>query len=482
MTRGTDAFGAPGLISSDIAPTYEQQRTLNAARERVLWFGLTLGAVNISTGRYLGESIWSVAARCVAVVLVTVAVALLFTGTATRFGVGSGPLSRSAFGPRAAMFVHLLRWGLGLAWTALHLQPFAEWFGLLVQATGIWAAPQLGFEWAATSELTGYCTLAVLGLALGWVARGRVRRSRVTARLLIALGGATFVVLFGVLVWSRTWMLAASRPFSPHVLIDQIGSALIDALMLVWAVPEWVRYRERYADNRPPWRWLVGASVALPVLAVGLAAAAQSTRGHSDASLIGDAAGAFGLMFGWLGAAVALALTFAVLPLFGVLTASLALCSAIPRWRYPYVAYATAFLAAGIAAFATVPTWIFALCLPPLSAIAVDEWLIRRRLVVLDLLYTYGPTRITAFLSTLAGCVLILIDHEHLMASTTSGMLMAMVGTALPLLGKLGGLRLPKRKPKERGQGPEDWADREVLDHQTWSPDDTTHVGKPGER
>ena len=141
MTKGTDAFGDPGLISSDIAPTYEQQRTLNAARERVLWLALALGAVNVSTGRYLGESIWGVAARGFAVVLVTVAVALLFTGSATRFGVGSGPLSRSAFGSRAAMFVHLLRWGVGLAWTAAHLQPFAEWLGLLVQATGVWGAP-----------------------------------------------------------------------------------------------------------------------------------------------------------------------------------------------------------------------------------------------------------------------------------------------------------------------------------------------------
>ncbi|MEZ0310187.1 MAG: hypothetical protein ACAI38_00340 [Myxococcota bacterium] len=481
MTKGTDAFGAPGLISSDIAPTYEQQRTLNAARERVLWLGLALGAVNVSTGRYLGESIWSVAARGIAVVLVTVAVGLLFTGSATRFGVGSGPLSRSAFGARAAMLVHLLRWGVGLAWTATHLQPFAEWLGLLVQATAVWGAPQVGLEWTATPELTGYGTLAVLGVALGWVARGRVRRSRLTARVLIALGGAAFVVLFAALVISRSWMLAASRPFSPHVLLDQVGAALIDALMLVWAVPEWVRYRERYADNRPPWRWLIGASIAVPVLLVGLAAVSQSARGHSDASLIGDAAGAFGLAFGWLGATVALALTFAVLPLFGVLTAALALCSAIPRWRYPYVAYATAFLAAGLAGFATIPSWVFALCLPPLAAIAIDEWLIRRRLVVLDLLYTYGSTRLSASLATLTGCGLIVFDHEHLVASAAGGMLVAMIGTALPLLGKLGGLRLPKRKAKARGKGPDDWADRPVIDP-TWSADDTTHVGKPDER
>ena len=481
MTKGTDAFGAPGLISSDIAPTYEQQRTLNAARERVLWLGLALGAVNLSTGRYVGESIWGVAARGLAVVLLTVAAGLLFTGSATRFGVGSGPLSRSAFGARAATVVHLLRWGVALAWTAVHLQPFAEWCGLLVQATAVWAAPQMGLEWTSTPELTGYGTLAVLGLALGWIARGRVRRSRLTARVLIAMGGAAFVVLAGSLAWSRSWMLAPSRPFSPSAFVDQVGVALVDALMLVWAVPEWVRYRERYADSRPPWRWLIGVAVAVPMLMVGLAAVSQSTRGHTDAALIGDAAGAFGLVFGWLGAAVAMALTFAVLPLFGVLTAALALCSAVPRWRYPYVAYATAFLAAGLAAFVTVPTWIFALCLPPLTAIAVDEWLIRRRLVVLDLLYTYGPTRIAASLSTAAGCGLIAFEHEDLLSSAAGGMLVAMVGTTLPLAGRLGDLRPFKRRPKERGKGPDDWADRAVLDHQTWNPEDTTRVGKPEE-
>jgi hypothetical protein len=111
----------------------------------------------------------------------------------------------------------------------------------------------------------------------------------------------------------------------------------------------------------------------------------------------------------------------------------------------------------------------------------VDEWLIRRRLVVLDLLYTYASTRIAASLSTLIGCGLIVVDHEHLVASTAAGMLVALLGTALPLLGKLAGLRLPKRKPKARGKGPDDWADRPVMDP-SWSPDDTTHVGKPDER
>jgi hypothetical protein len=481
LTKGTDAFGAPGLISSDIAPTYEQQRTLNAARERVLWLGLALGALSASTGRYLGESIWSVAARGLVVVLVTVAAALLFTGSATRFGVGSGPLSRAAFGARAALAVHLLRWGVGLVWTATHLQAFSEWLGLLAQATALWAAPQLGLEWTATPQVTGWGTLAVLGVALGGIARGRVRRSRLTARLLLVLGACAFVVLLAALVLSRAWMLAASRPFSPHVLLDQVGVALIDASMLVWAVPEWVRYRERYADNRPPWKWIVAVSIAVPALMVGLAAAAQSSRGHSDAALIGDAAGAFGLAFGWLGAVVALALTFAGLPLFGVLTASLALCSAIPRWSYSSVAYATAMLAALFAAFASVPPWIFALCLPPLTAIAVDEHLIRRRDVVLDVLYTYGPTRYAASIPTVLGCALVVVHHEHLVASSAVGMSLAMLGTALPLLGRLAALRLPKRKRRARGKGPDDWADRPVMD-QAWSPDDTTHVGKPDER
>jgi hypothetical protein len=98
LTKGTDAFGAPGLISSDIAPTYEQQRTLNAAREKVLWLGLALGAVNASTGRYLGESVWSVAARGVAVVVVTVAAGLLFTGSATRSRGSSGAGTRARSG------------------------------------------------------------------------------------------------------------------------------------------------------------------------------------------------------------------------------------------------------------------------------------------------------------------------------------------------------------------------------------------------
>jgi len=481
LTKGTDAFGDPGLVSSDIAPTYEQQRTLNGARERVLWLGVALGAASVSTGRYLGESVWSVASRALAVVLVTVAAGLLFTGSATRFGVGSGPLSRAAFGARAAIPVHILRWGVGLAWTAAHLQPFAEWLGLLVQATALWGAPQLGFEWTATPRLTGFVVLGVLGVALGWVARGRVRRSRLTARILIALGGAAFVVLFGVLVLSGSWLLAASRPFSPHALVDQIGLALLDAMVLVWAVPEWVRYRERHTSTRPPWTWLLAATVAVPLLVVGLAAASQSARGHSDASLIGDAAGAFGLVFGWLGATVALALCFAVLPLFGVLSASLALCSAVPRWRYPYVAYVTAALAALLAAMASVPTWIFALGLPPLVAIAVDEWFIRRRVVVLDVLYTYGPTRVAASASVVVGCSLIALDHDDLVASAAGGMLVALLGTAMPLLGKLTGLRLPKRKRKTRGKGPDDWADRPIVDP-TWSPEDTTRVGKPDER
>lgn len=476
----SEAFGDPGLVSSDIAPTYEQQRTLNARRERVLWLALAMGAVNISAGRYLGESIFSVALRGVVVVLVTLGAALLLTATPTRFGVGSGPLSRAAYGSRAAMPLHLVRYAIGIAWTATHLQPFAEWLGLLVQATAGWGAPHLGFEWTSTPEVTRYVTLAVLGLALGWVARGRVRRSRVTARLLMTVGGAAFVVLFGALLISRSWMLSASRPFSFHVLIDQVGASLLDALMLLWAVPEFVRYRERYTANRPPWLWIAVVAIAVPLLLVGLSAVSQSARGHSDASVIGDAAGAFGLAFGWLGAAVAAALTFAVLPLFGVLTASLALCSAIPRFRYPYVAYVTAVLAAAFAAFATVPEWTFALLLPPLTAIAVDEWVVRRRGVVLDVLYTYGPTRVCAVLGTLAGCALIVVDREHLVAATAGGMLLAIVGTALPLLGRLRVAAKWKRAKKaqpSRGEGPENWADQPMID-QPWSTEDTTHVGE----
>lgn len=476
----SEAFGDPGLVSSDIAPTYEQQRTLDAGRERVLWMALALGAVDISVGRYLGESIVSVALRGVVVVLVTVAVALLFTATPTRFGVGSGPLSRAAYGSRAAMPLHLVRYAIGVAWTGMHLRPFAEWVSLLVQATAGWGAPQLGFEWTSTPELTRYVTLAVLGLALGWVARGRVRRSRVTARLLMFVGGAAFVVLFGALLMSRNWILAASRPFSFHVLIDQVGASLLDALMLIWTVPEFVRYRERYTANRPPWRWILGVSIAVPLLLVGLSAVSQSVRGYSDASLIGDAAGSFGLAFGWLGAAVALALTFAVLPLFGVLTASLALCSAIPRFRYPYVAYVTASFAAAFASFATAPEWLFALLLPPLAAIAVDEWLLRQRGVVLDVLYTYGPTRFFALAGTLAGCALIVVDREHLVAASAGGMLLAMLGTAAPLLGRLRvaskGKRA-KKTPPARGQGPENWADQPMID-QPWGADDTTRAGK----
>ena len=175
MTPGKDAFGDPGLISSDIAPTYEKQRTLNAAREWFLWMALALGAISASTGRYLGEAVWGVAARSAAVVGVTLSAALLLHqhGVALRRRLGSTiRVRRSAPARRFPCTCCATPWvSAGLPRTCNHSP--SGW-PLLVQATGTWAAPQAGLEWTATAELTHWGTLAVLALLLGWVARGRI--------------------------------------------------------------------------------------------------------------------------------------------------------------------------------------------------------------------------------------------------------------------------------------------------------------------
>ena len=215
------------------------------------------------------------------------------------------------------------------------------------------------------------------------------------------------------------------------------------------------------------------AAVVFATLVVGLSAVSQATRGHSDGNIIGDAAGAFGLALGWLGAVTALAMTFAVLPLFGVLTASLALCSVVPRWRYPYVAYATSVLVALVAGLVTPPTWLVALALPPLAAVIADEWLIRRQTLVLDELYTASATRLPAFIGTFFGCAFIAYDHEHLAGSTALGMLIATIGTSLPLLaGCPNAHRRRQRRLKVRAKA----MGRSPRGRQPWSPEDTTRV------
>jgi hypothetical protein len=113
----------------------------------------------------------------------------------------------------------------------------------------------------------------------------------------------------------------------------------------------------------------------------------------------------------------------------------------------------------------------------------VDELLVRHRLLILDEVYTHGSTRVTALLATIGGCALVALDRDHPAAGAASGALVAIIGTGLPTLRRLGrvfgrlfGRLLPRRRRKPRGFGPDDWAEKPPLQDKDWRPEETTNV------
>jgi cytosine/uracil/thiamine/allantoin permease len=468
---GRDDFGEPELVSSDIAPTRENQRTLTGGRERILWIALGAGCVAPLLGDYAGESVILGVVGAVLMAIVVTMAGLLASSTAVRYGVGAGALTRAAYGTQPAVAIHLLRYAIGVVWTAAHLAPIAGWLSKLTDASLRAFGPSFDLEWTGSEALLSYAVLALLGAIIGWTARGRIRRSRKMGWFALAVAIAGVAALAYTLIKHGIPVMPGARPFD----VQHIAPAVADGLVLAWAVPEWVRYRQRKGGLARPLLRAPIAAGALAFVLLLMSAIALALRSRSDGSLIGDAAGVFGLGFGWAGAGVELAVLFGVLPLFGVLTASLALCTAFPKYRYPYVAYVTAAIATALAMLYSPPLWITALLAPPLAAIIVDEQLVRRGTVrVLEELYSKTPGRVVPFVATLAGCAIIAIGHNRLSLALPCAMLLAMLGAAL------GNVRLPSRKrPKTRAKGPTNWGEPLPLGEHDWAPGDETRIEDP---
>ncbi|MBC7793998.1 MAG: hypothetical protein H7Z43_09830, partial [Clostridia bacterium] len=163
-------------------------------------------------------------------------------------------------------------------------------------------------------------------------------------------------------------------------------------------------------------------------------------------------------------------LTFAVVPLFGVLNAASALCTAFPKLSFPWVTRATGLLVGIFALTDLVPnSWVIGLAAPPLVILLVDEWLVRRRAAILDSLYEPGPLRISSLIACLAAWTVIALYRETALACV-----IAAIGAVLPLATRVGKSRriapAPALKPAEN-----EWSDAKKLDDADWSPDADTN-------
>lgn len=469
------SFGHPRLTSSDIAPTTLEQfstlRTLTPEQESGLWaaFGAAIALPYVWSSL---ESVSVVAVLIVATVVVALASAMALAPSAVRFGIGTGVLARAVLGPDAAVVFHIVRYTVVTAWAAELIKGLAHWTALYVQAVAPTVAPLLELEWTASSELVEGLACVVIGALCGVIARGRVRRSRRSIKVFaffasLCVGG---LVVFGVWRVPLTLDAVLGPAVVPRELAKRVSSALLVVPVLAFAAPEWIRYRGEHLRRgflaRLP-RPLVNA-LAVAVLATLVTVSSRVIRHRMDFALVGDASGAFGLVLGGVALLLAVLLTFAVVPLFGVLNASNALCSALPRLRYPWVARATGLLA-GVLAIAQLDVpWLLTFMAPPLVMLLVDEWIVRRHTVVLDALYEPGRPSFTGMLGLVGAWLIIGLFRETEVACA-----FAALAAALPILTRPRAPQEPKVHV-EPTPAEEDWTESPKLDESDWSPDDVT--------
>lgn len=470
------SFGNARLTSSDIAPAtlenYARQRTLTPEQESGLWaaFGV---AIALPFAWVSHENVSAVAIWTIATSVLALAAGQLLVPTAVRYGVGTGILARAAFGTDTSSVIHIVRYGVVTLWAADIVKSLSHWLALYVQALAPTAAASLDLEWTASARLVEVVTCIALGLIAGVIARGRVRRSRKTIRFFMFLAFVAVLALIVLGVWRVPLTMDAvlGKPLALADAFDQWLPRLLVIPVLAFTVPEWVRYRgehlQRGIFSRLP-RVLVNALV-VALLASLVTIASRVVRHRVDYALVGDSSGAFGLVLGGVALALVLLLTLSVVPLFGVLNASSALCTTVPQLRYPWVARATGVLVGAVAAIGVTPTWTLVFLAPPLCILLVDAWVVRRNTVVLDALYEPGNVRPAGIIACLVGWLMIAVLNQTGLACVVASII-----AAVPLL-----LRKPEKPaaPREEPAPPaEDWTEQPKLTEAEWSPDADTKV------
>ena len=470
------SFGAPRLTSSDIAPTtltqFERQRTLNPEQESGIWaaFG---AAVALPYVWQASESASVVAVVTSVLVVSALALALALTPSAVRYGVGTGVLGRAAFGPDAAIVFHLVRYGVVVLWSASLVGALAEWTALYVRAVVPSMAEVFELEFTASHELIRTIACICIGVLAGIVARGRVRRSRKVIRFVAFIASICVGCLLVLGVWrvKLGFDQVVGPPLQPKELVSVILAKLAPLPIIAMAAPEWVRYRGEHVKRgffaRLPRPLVNGLVVAF--LATLVAVASRVVRHKVDGGLVGDATGAFGLGLGGVALALTFCLTFAVVPLFGILNASSALCTAIPKLRYPWVARITGLVVGVVAIAALADTKWLALAAPPVVILIVDEWIVRRNAVVLDALYEPGRAHIASLVACIAAWTVIVLFDEVGIACA-----IAAIGAALPLATRLGRSRRTTAAPANEPTPEADWTEQPKLSEAEWSPDEPT--------
>ena len=467
------SFGHARLVSSDIAPTTESQRTLTPGQESGLWaaFGAAVALPYVWSATD-GAGVVSV---CVlAAVVCAVALGTWLTPTAAHYGIGTGIIARAAFGSDAAIVFHVVRYGVCVAWAAQLVQALAHWTALYIQAIAPTIAPLLELEWTASSRFVEGAACCGIGVLAGIVARGRVRRCRRTIRVVAFFASICVgcLIVFGIWRVPLSLEIVVGPSLPASELAKRALTLMLPIPVLAFAVPEWARYRGEHVRrgvlNRIP-RVAINALV-IALLVTEVTVASQVIRRRADFALVGDATGAFGIALGGTALLLAFFLTFAVVPLFGILNGSSAVCSAFPSLRYPWVARITGLIVGIVALVNQTPVWLIALAAPPLIILLIDEWLIRRRTAVLDSLYEPGALRISTLIACVAAWTIIVLYHETLIACG-----IAALGAVLPLATRIGFKRRAPQPPVPKHVEKE-WSDSKKLEDADWSPDDVTRV------
>jgi cytosine/uracil/thiamine/allantoin permease len=191
----TEVLEDSRLIPAALVPASGAMRELDAARLACLWIAFG-AASSLRLGILQGQPL---AATLLAVLCGAAAAGLVGLGSswgARQAGAGAVPLTRAAFGARAAILPLLLRWAVGVYWGAVIAADISHWAAALVEASARALLATVALPPRAVTEAV--TTLVLVALAMLPAKRSLARLAKISWSLaILALVAFGALLVFG---------------------------------------------------------------------------------------------------------------------------------------------------------------------------------------------------------------------------------------------------------------------------------------------
>jgi len=418
MALRHEYFGDPELVSDDLAPLSGGKRNLVGKQLAILFAATVVAPVSYGFAVVHGKLglLGALLAFGGAVVVVTVA-AWLLTPSAVRYGIGFVLLCRAALGPRGALLLQALRWGLGVLLVSLWALDSASWLRKLLVVFAETNQVDLVLPWLTyrvdgleVAPATWLAAAMLLLLAYG-VARQplpSIASWALGSGLLALLLGCGLVVFAGIQSKGFGAWIEREPPLAPlPLLVAGSGAALLLWPALVSAA-DWVRFCPGEGAGRlvrPLWSAVAMLPAALLQLFFGalIASASLVVRGSMDGHPIPDAVAYGGMAAGGGAVLLSVALFALAAPLVGFYSPGQALAGMAPQ----RLSFSWALAVTLVVSLLAVPLlgqldpsqlgierWLLLLAAPS-AVLLADALVVRRGRMVLEELYRrssdYGP-------------------------------------------------------------------------------------------